>query len=97
MTGWPGREPRDRIERSPGDPSLSPFRATPCPGETLQIRRAQGGFEVVLDWAEGFHYREWDMFGTNRQRDYRMFERIRVDDLLPEGTTFKVEVTVEAQ
>ncbi|MFH0946860.1 MAG: zf-HC2 domain-containing protein [Planctomycetota bacterium] len=78
-----------------GDPSLSPFQATARPGEELEIRRTRNGFEVVLDWDEGFHAREWDIYGISGH-DGRVFERIRVDGLLAEGASFEVDVTVVA-
>lgn len=68
-----------------GDPTLRPFTAVADPGESVRIAEAgPEGFDVLVDWKEGFRARAWDMYGTDRARDFRVTARVAIDALLPE-------------
>ncbi len=77
-----------------GDPSLRPFSAAAHPRERTVIVRHEDGFDVGLEWDEGFHFREWDIYGTSAD-DWRIGERVALEGLLPEGA--ELEVTVEVR
>ncbi|MBM4059609.1 MAG: hypothetical protein FJ265_00720 [Planctomycetes bacterium] len=71
-----------------GDPTLRPFAATRDPREQVAVERTGGGaFTVRVDWAQGFHARAWDMYGTDRERGACVPVRVAVDGLLPAGCT----------
>ena len=77
-----------------GDPALSVFSPTAHPRETLKIeKRGEEGFDVVLDWDGGFHFREWDIYGTD-PHDWRIGERVDVTRLLPEKARIETQVEV---
>jgi len=77
-----------------GDPSLAPFAATPHPLERVEVKRTKQGFDVEVTWKKGFHSRGWDMYGTDRTRDWCIRARVSIDDLVkPRGG--RVTTTVE--
>ncbi len=79
-----------------GDPSLRPFRAVADPRESRAlVPREEGGFDVVLEWDEGFHARGWDIYGTDPD-DWRIGERVEVTEVLPEGAAIEASVEVTA-
>lgn len=79
-----------------GDPALRPFSRTPDPRERVKVERVPGqpGFDLVLEWAEGFHARSWDIYGTS-EKDWRIGERLDVTGMLP--STARLEVGVEVK
>jgi outer membrane protein assembly factor BamD (BamD/ComL family) len=81
-----------------GDPALAPFKATPHPAEKIEIlNKRANGFDVVVTWPEGFRAGAWDIYGVDRQRDYRIGARISLDGLLAEDRTAEITATVEAK
>jgi tetratricopeptide (TPR) repeat protein len=77
-----------------GDPSLAPFAATPHPLEQVRVTRTERGFDVEVTWQKGFHSRGWDMYGTDRARDWSIRARVPLDDLVKPGPG-SVTATVE--
>lgn len=86
-----------------GDPTLQPFRATPRVGESVEIVPRGGGsagvdgtvrFDVIVRWEEQFHYGFWDLYGLDRARDGRVFARIDLTKLVPDGAAREVSATV---
>jgi len=77
-----------------GDPSLAPFPATPHPLEQVTVKRTERGFDVEVTWKKGFHSRGWDMYGTDRARDWCIRARVPLDDLVKAGRG-RVSATVE--
>ena len=77
-----------------GDPALRPFAKTDDPRTSVSIESVEGGggFDVQLEWDEGFHARAWDIYGTH-SKDWRIGERIDVTDRL--APTARIEVTVQ--
>jgi tetratricopeptide (TPR) repeat protein len=68
-----------------GDPTLRPFEVVKHPSETVSIENAgPAGFDVVVAWQAGFHPQAWDIYGTDRARDFRITARVPVVALLPE-------------
>jgi tetratricopeptide (TPR) repeat protein len=82
-----------------GDPMLAPFEAVKDPTESVRIENAgPAGFDVVVAWKEGFHPQSWDIYGTDRARDFRITARVPIDALLPEDArslNASVELTDE--
>ncbi|MEW6746712.1 MAG: zf-HC2 domain-containing protein [Planctomycetota bacterium] len=83
-----------------GDPALKPFEPARHPSESVEIQNARKeGFDIVVRWQKGFHPKAWDMYGTERARDWRIGARISLDDLeLGEGSlrfTTAVQATDE--
>jgi len=80
-----------------GDPALAPFSATSDASEVVEIaRRGEDGFDVEVRWNEGWHSWAWDMFGTDRGRDWRVYARVPLDDLVPLDRRIGFVATVEA-
>jgi hypothetical protein len=81
-----------------GDPALAPFKKSPNPDEIVEItKKPDGSLDVVLSWKEGFHPWAWDMFGSDRQRDWGIARRIPLDDLVPAGRSVRISATVRAE
>ncbi len=76
-----------------GDPALRPFARTDDPRTSVSIESIEGGggFDVQLEWDEGFHARAWDIYGTH-SKDWRIGERVDVTDRL--APTARIDVTV---
>ncbi|MAG58132.1 MAG: hypothetical protein CMJ83_17745 [Planctomycetes bacterium] len=70
-----------------GDPALRPFAAAALPGETVVTSRSNGSIIVTVDWASGFHSWGWDMYGDDRQRDWRVMTRVPLEDDDPKSFT----------
>lgn len=79
-----------------GDPAIRPFARTAHPGEKVEVRKRDGGFGVEVTLADGFHAWDWDMFGTDRERDWRIGARVALDELIPAGKSPSFTATVEA-
>lgn len=68
-----------------GDPSLAPFTKTAHPGEKIVVKKEKdGSLEVQVTWEKGFHPRAWDIYGTQRDRDGRIYTRLPIEDLIPQ-------------
>jgi hypothetical protein len=78
-----------------GDPALRPFKATPHPGETVRVQGTDVGFDVEVTLSGGFHAWDWDMFGTDRKNDWRIYARVQLDGLAPAEGHASFTATVE--
>ncbi|MCG3127526.1 MAG: hypothetical protein CHACPFDD_02388 [Phycisphaerae bacterium] len=81
-----------------GDPALSPFTPTNDPLERVTVERRVDGFDVQVEWKDGFHPLAWDIYGNDRQRDGRVYVRVALDELggAGAGRAFAAEVSGSA-
>lgn len=77
-----------------GDPALKPFRAVNGTAEVVVAERTDAGLRVTVERAAGWQPRAWDMFGTSRDRDWRVIARVDLGALqLADRTQFTARVT----
>lgn len=66
-----------------GDPRLRPFTATVHPSERVQLVTTASASTVVhtvdVEWDAGFHADAWDMYGDDREADWRVRTRLEFD------------------
>lgn len=56
-----------------GDPALRPFSPTKSPAFSIEIANQTSiGFDLIVKRASGFAPRGWDIYGTDRQNDWRI-------------------------
>jgi hypothetical protein len=80
-----------------GDPALSPFKKVKHPLEKVTItNRRKNGFDVVVEWDKGWHPRAWDIFGLDRNRDWRVKARIPLGGLVPDQRRLVFAAEVKA-
>jgi hypothetical protein len=75
-----------------GDPALRPFRAVDGAAEVVEAERTKDGMRVTVERAAGWQPRAWDMYGTERDRDWRVLVRV---ELGPVGLADREELTAE--
>ena len=63
-----------------GDPSLALFPKTPDTSRTVTVTRAEDALAIALVLRKGFHADAWDMYGSDRARDWRVYARVPLPD-----------------
>jgi hypothetical protein len=79
-----------------GDPALRPFRAVTGDAESVAVQRTGAGLRVTVTRAAGWQPRAWDMFGGERDRDWRVLARVDLGELALAGSR-QFDVGVAAQ
>ena len=59
-----------------GDPALRPFAKTEHPLEKIVVEKGADVSKVSIAWKKGFHPWAWDMFGTDKSKDGRIYAKI---------------------
>lgn len=80
-----------------GDPALRPLPAAADPTESLEIRpTGESSFDVIVEWQEGVHPFEWDMYGVDPTRPWRVVARIALDELPQARGVSRFDTTISA-
>ncbi|HEX5053409.1 MAG TPA: tetratricopeptide repeat protein [Planctomycetota bacterium] len=83
-----------------GDPALRPFAAVDsaaAAAEKVTAERTEAGLRVTVERAAGWQPRAWDMYGQDRDRDYRALVRVDLGALgLQDRTDFDARVSAHA-
>ena len=77
-----------------GDPALTLFEATDHPLEKIAVEpRPDGGFDVTVRWASGFHPFHWNLFGDPGAPDSRVVARVPLRALAAADEALDYSVT----